>query len=131
MLDNNDVQEALIDWLKANTTITALLTTSDEIREEFWQGEKFIYPNIRVACEITPAMECGPDECFARIICNSEQKSSKEAQEIAGIVTQQLHEKTFTQGGIRFSAIRVQKINRATQEGGIWASTVNVLTDVK
>jgi len=132
LLDNNDAQEAVVAWLKANANILALHDNfPEEIREEFWQGEKFVYPNIRVACEITPAIECGPDECFARIIANSEEKSSKQAQTIAGTIAEELHEKTFTQNSIRFSAIRVQRISRAEQENSIWQSTVNVLMDVK
>lgn len=132
MLSNNDAQEAVVDYLKANATILALHDNfPDEIREEFWQGEKFLYPNIRVACEITPASEgCGPDECFARIIANSEEKSSQQSQNIAGTIANELHKKTFTQNGIRFSAIRVQRVFRAEQENGIWRTNVNVLMNV-
>jgi hypothetical protein len=132
LLSNNDAQEAVIDYLQANAAILALHSNFPvEIREEYWQAEKFVYPNIRVACEITPAIECGPDECFAKIISNSEEKSSKQSQAIAGTIANELHEKTFTQNNIRFSSIRVQKVFRAEQDGGIWRTVVNVLMDIK
>lgn len=133
MLGNVDVQEAFIDWMKANTTIIGLHAnfslTYPEIREIDWQGEKFVYPNIRVGCEITPA-ECGPDECFARILVFSEEKSSKQAESFAGTIAKQLHKKNFSQSGVRFSSVIVQRQLRAAQESGVWRSELSVLMRV-
>ena len=114
MITNNEAQAALVAWLKANTTVTDLNSNfPTEIREETWQGEKFTFPNIRVMCEIT-AGECY-DDIFSIISAFSEQDSSKEAQNIAGVVATELHNKTFEQNSLRFSALTVKTI-RATQE---------------
>jgi len=124
MITNNDAQAALVAWMKANTTITALDSNfPTEIREESWQGEKFTYPNIRVMCEAT-AGECY-DDVYSVISCFSEQKSSKESQNIAGVVANELHKKTFEQNSIRFSALTAKTI-RAIQELGIWRADVQV-----
>src|SRR3972149_7350487 len=119
MLDNNTVQESWIDYLKGNQLVLSLSTGTFpvEIREEHWGGEKFVYPNIRVMCEVTPG-EC-LDDCLTVISCFSEQKSSKEAQNIAGTIAAGLHNKSFEQNGIRISAIRA-KLIRAVQENGVW-----------
>ena len=129
MITNNEAQAALVAWLKANTTITSLDSNfPTEIREETWQGEKFTYPNIRVMCEIT-AGECY-DDIFSVISCFSEQDSSKEAQNIAGVIATELHNKPFVQDSLRFSALTVKTI-RATQEGGIWQADVQINGKVK
>lgn len=131
MITNNDAQKAVITWIKDNATIMALLKDSNEVREESWSGEKFTYPNIRVQCEITPATGgCGPDTCNTLIHCHSEEKSSKQAQNIAGTIAEELHDKTFTKEGFRFSAVVVQGTPRATQETSIWRSDVQVTSKV-
>lgn len=129
MITNNEAQAALLAWMQANTTITALDSNFPiEIREIDWQGEKFTYPNIRIMCEVTGG-ECYED-LFSVISCFSEEKSSKEAQNIAGVVANQLHNKTFTQSSIRFSALRAKTI-RAVQENGIWKADIQVNGKVK
>lgn len=129
MITNNEAQAALVTWMKANTTITDLDSNFPlEIREESWSGEKFTYPNIRVMCEVTGG-ECYED-LFSVISCFSEQKSSKEAQNIAGIIANELHNKSFVQDSLRFSALTVKTI-RAVQEGGIWKADVQINGNVK
>ena len=129
MITNNDAQAALIAWLKANSTITSLDSNFPiEIREMDWQAEKFVYPNIRVMCEITGG-QCYED-LFSVISCFSEEKSSKEVQDIAGTIGNELHNKTFTQNSLRFSALTVKTI-RAIQEGGIWKADVQINGNIK
>jgi len=54
MLRNDEIQTAIVAYLKTKTAITSLLITEDnptglvEIREDQWQGTEFDYPNIRV-----------------------------------------------------------------------------------
>ena len=125
MLDNNTVQQAWIDHLQADASVLALSTGTfpTEIREQNYQGEKFVYPNIRVMCEVTGG-EC-IDDAFTVLSCFSEQKSSKEAQAIAGTIATGLHNKSFTQNGIRISAIRAKTL-RAVQENGVWKADVQI-----
>lgn len=126
MLGNNDVQKAILSWMKANGTILALLTDTNEIREENWQGEKFSYPNIRIMAEVTPSPECGPDTAFIRITSFSEQKSSRESGNMAGTIAQQIHNKTFTSESVRFCSLVVLRVPRSEQEDGIWAAEVHI-----
>lgn len=129
MLDNNTVQQAWIDNLQADADVLALSSNfPTEIREQDWQGEKFTYPNIRVMCEVTGG-EC-IDDVFAIISCFSEQKSSKEAQNIAGTIALGWHNSSFTQNGVRISAVRTKTI-RAVQEGGVWKADVQVNAKAK
>ena len=124
MLDNNTVQAAWIDYLQGNAAVLALSSNFPvEIREQNYQGEKFVYPAIRVMCEITGG-EC-IDDCFTIISCFSEQKSSKEAQNIAGTIAPGVHNKSFTQNGLRFSSIKAKTL-RAVQENGVWKADVQI-----
>ena len=44
----DEIQIALIERLKANTALVALLGTADQIKETEWQGAEFTYPAVRV-----------------------------------------------------------------------------------
>lgn len=47
MISHASFQEQIIDELQAFATLVALVPAA-EIREFYWQGTEFIYPNIRV-----------------------------------------------------------------------------------
>src|SRR5688572_8868497 len=108
-----DIQAAFIGYLKSKTIVTSLLAsgTSQEIRESEWQGEDFSYPNIRIAVDMIP-QECGPYNADITIDTFSTEKSSKQASHISAILTGLLHKKPFTQSGLRFSTVRVMRVNR-------------------
>ena len=126
MYDNYDVRVAIVSWLKSNTTITATLTDTDEIRELDWQGEDFSYPNIRVTCSVTPT-QCNITNVQATISYFSEKKSSKQAIQSQGIIAKQLHGKDFTSSSVKMSAIVVTDLPDATQVmEGVWKSDVNL-----
>ena len=129
MLDNYDAQSTLLAYLKADTTIDAVLVangiTDEEIREQFWQGEVQEYPNVRVVCEVTPAQaDCGPDNVTISILVMSEEKSSKQSMVIAGVIAKKLHNNKFEQGTVRYNNITVTKLPRPIQESEIWRSEV-------
>ena len=47
-LSTNDIQRAIIEKLKADTTLVGELGGSTEIREDSWPGSDWTYPTIRV-----------------------------------------------------------------------------------
>jgi len=107
MISNSTIQAAWIAKLKANTAVTALVPAV-EIREELWKGTTFTYPNIRVKLgNLTPTVQnnCQLFKSEVSFLVFGEQKSSKQVDDIAGVIADQFWGKQFTQGGVRFSGI--------------------------
>jgi hypothetical protein len=104
MLDNDDIQAGLVAYLKAQATVTALLSDSADIKEDQWQGTTFVYPAVRVDLGIQlPIANCDASDIIFSILCYSEDASSKEADELAGTVNNVLHRKAFTNSSVRYS----------------------------
>ena len=122
-----NVQEVIVAYLKANTSVTALVPAV-EIRERQWVGDKFAYPNIRVYVGLIERLVsgCNRFSANAEITVFSEKDSSKEADTIAGVVAQQLDRHAFIRNGINFSRIEVMNITTAVNEGGIWLAKLGV-----
>jgi len=127
MLDNVDIREAMMAWLKANASILATLTDTNEIRELHWQGEDFVYPDIRVTSSSIPS-DCGYSDVTMIISFYSEQKSSKQAITGQGVIAKQMHIKSVEKNSIKFDNMRVTSLPDAVQEGGIWKADVNIST---
>ena len=128
LIRSDQVREALIDVLKANTTIMALLDAEhqDEVRELDWKGTNFSYPNYRVRINsITPFQGCYQN-LDASIYCFSEEKSSQEAEQMAGTVANELFELAFTQDSIRFASIDTDIIPAIAQDTRTWRSECQV-----
>ena len=92
-ISNADIQAAIVAKLKAATTVTAVVS-STEIREDQWQGTDFTYPNIRVRMiKNAPfdAENCSITDFSVGIQVHSEDASSYEADRIAGIINSVLH----------------------------------------
>ena len=113
MISNSTIQAAWIAKLKANTSITALVPAV-EIREELWKGTAFTYPNIRVKLgNLTPTVpnnNCQVFKSEVSILVFTEQKSSKQADDIAGVIAEQFWGKPFTQGGVRFAGVTLDEL---------------------
>lgn len=131
MITDNEFQAALIAKLKADTPLITWLTDRDaasEIREIDYQGAGFVYPNVRVG-EITntPSGEqvegCATtvsDVTFT-VISNTEDDSSKSANQLAGLVNDALQGKRFYASGFRSLVIQSDGLvgaNRTTER--IW-----------
>lgn len=136
MVNNSTIKAAWITRLKANARITALVYAS-EIREVKWKGTDFIYPNIRVAMgnlvPTTNSNSCTVFSSEVSILIYTEQKSSKEADDIAGVVAEEFWGKQFTENNIRFSGIRLISVEPATvpqEDTNSWRSAVNFSTTV-
>jgi hypothetical protein len=133
MIRNDQVQAAIIARLKANATIKALVvsgTFQDEtwdadIREDQWQGTTFGYPNIRV--RLLPATPLGDKDCSlirfsVSLMAFSEEGSSLEADQIAGIINNELHGKTFTSNNIEISLRSASLIPAVRTDTRTWRS---------
>lgn len=123
-----EVQTAWISLLKANTAIIAPVT-ADEVRESQWKGDKFAYPNIRVRvldCSPNPSLSC-PTTANTVLLIYSEEKSSNEADTIAGNIANFLHDKKFTASGVKFFITKVERVTGAEAEGDVtWRSEVHI-----
>lgn len=135
MIRNDELQAALVARLKANTIITPLLgsgmyadeTWERDIREDQWQGTSFAYPNIRV--RLLPTSPLGDRECSqlrfsVSILAFSEAGSSMEADQIAGIINNELHGKTFTSNSIEISLRLASLIPAVRSDDRTWRSEV-------
>ena len=106
MLRNDQVQAAIVAYIKAQSTITVELKDgADEVREDNWQGTEFTYPNIRVRLITNePAdPECNLHSVTLSFLVFSEDPSSQEADRIAGIINNTLHGRSFQSNNISFS----------------------------
>lgn len=131
MITNSQVQKAWISRLKANANITTVVP-ADEIREYKWKGTNFTYPNIRVRMGLlTPQVEASTCQVFhslVSILVSSEQKSSKQADDIAGVIATEFWGKNFTSEGIKFIKVSLESLAPAEvpeENDDIWVSTVN------
>ena len=123
VIDNNDIQAGIIAYLKANTTVVALLVSGTSIKEDQWQGTTFVYPAVRVDLGIQlPRANCDGAETTFSILCYSEDASSQEADELAGTVNNQLHRKAFTSSSVRYSIYSQGLIPAIREDDRTWRS---------
>jgi hypothetical protein len=130
-----EVQIALLAYLKAQASLVTLLTVSNNIKETQWQGTDFVYPAVRVGNDVLPSQDgCKPDEVEGAILCFSEQKSSKQCSQIASEVSKILHRLSFTSpvNSVKFMRIYVTRVTYPSQVEGttIWQSQVQITAQV-
>ena len=122
----DQVREAIIDVIEANANIMALLIDANEVRESDWKGTEFTYPNYRVRINsITPFEDCYQN-LDASIYCYSEEKSSQEAEEMAGTVANEFDGDSFTQDSIRFTNVNVDIIPAIAQDERTWRAECQI-----
>ena len=130
MFPSHDRGEAWVQYLKSQVAITGLLDDPNEIRESSWKGEIFTYPNIRVrAINVLPHInpECAQTMGNVAIEVFSEEKSSKQADEIAGTIANFIHGKKFTSSGIKFWATTVTDLVAAVAESDtVWRAEIRL-----
>ncbi len=125
-------QEALVAKLKTTASVTALIPLN-EIREVWWQGTKFSYPNVRVRVEnfrptntnCTSAMIIGSFYVF------SDLASSYKAELIASAILLALHGKSFDTSGVKFTGMSCDQFGaRRLEESNVWQSEVKFTVTV-
>jgi len=130
----DEVQVALIEHLKADVNLVALLGDSDHIKEVEWQGAEYTYPAVRVENDVMPNKPyCSPDDVSITIFCMSEKKSSKECQMVMKEVATYLHGHPFKgTNGANFVFIRVTKMPYPKQQEGqnIWVSPIEISAQI-
>jgi len=129
VITNETATEAWIAYLKSQTSVVALLSSSLQIKELEYQGDGFVYPGIRVSLDFMPGEDlCFPDGMTVYLDTFSEQKSSKEAVHITAVLLTVLRNlSSFTQNGIKFFMIHTLKVTRPNRiESGAWQSTLEI-----
>lgn len=126
MVRNDEAQAAIIAYLKSKTAITDLLTAgATEIREDTWQGDVFTYPNIRVRL-IDNIPQDGRDCNLHRVIFScmafSEEYSSLQADQIAGIIVETLHDTSFYSNNFHFSLRGTSLVPAIRSDERTWRS---------
>lgn len=127
MLRNDEIQAALIAKLKGNVTIVALLSSSGDIKEDQWQGTNFIYPAVRLQLnsnEPLGGFDCRHLRIGLSILVFSETDNSLQADQIAGIINNELHEKPFSSNGIAISLRMTNLVPAVRSERLIWRSQI-------
>lgn len=132
MITNSQIQAAWITKIQSLATVTARVD-SDEVREDNWKGTDFDYPNIRVKMGLlTPQVQSNPCPIFTSqvsILVFSAQKSSKEADEIAGLIATEVWGKAFSKESIKFVGVSLDSLAPAEppeDNPDVWVSSVNL-----
>ena len=125
MLRNDQIQSAWVAYLKSNATILAELPDNDEIREDNWQGDEFSYPNIRVRIVSNSPVagrDCNLHDLVIGTLAFSENASSQQADRIAGIIADELHDKQFVSENIAFGVRASDLIPAVRTDERTWRS---------
>ena len=106
-ISNNQIQAGLISKLKNSTALTTgSAVTANEVREDQWQGTQFNYPNVRVRLLSNTPVEsvdsCRRTRFTVSFLVFSEDSSSLESGEIAGIINTELHNSNSLQITLHF-----------------------------
>jgi hypothetical protein len=118
-------REAWIADLKAQPAIVAIV--GEEIRETEYQSTDWLYPAIRISLEFIPSINrCGPDDANVEIDCYSEQKSSKQASDLASLIYSLYQGKPFESAGIKFSTVIVRKVEKPERNIYAWMVKVKI-----
>lgn len=126
MTTGNDVQAAFVAHSKSKTSLTSLLSSSAQIKELEWQGTDFVYPGVRISVDFYPPVNgCQPRaDVFFDVF--SEMKSSNEASTIAGAIQDIYHRHPFSNGGITFFSVIVNKVSKPDRTIYGWQSRVEL-----
>lgn len=130
MINDEFIQAGLITKLKTYPTATGVFTNSTEIRELEWQGDEFVYPNIRLDLEdnryyYDEQQRCGLQEIEFSVYIFSEQRSSKQCSQIKSEVINFLVGNGWTNStyNIRFTPLRlIENIPAIRESERVWRS---------
>ena len=128
LIRNDEIKAGVTSKLKGNATIIAELSSSEDIKESQYQGTEFIYPAVRVKIDDnTPENKTGCGQlAVVTILVFSEEDSSLEADRIAGIIAEELHESAFKANSIAFSFVVDNIIPAIRRDFRTWQSAVMI-----
>ena len=131
MVGDELIQAAIIEKLKSIPSITVVVP-STEIKEIYWQGDTFTFPNIRVDLESNEWAFDEQERCQLQyaefsIYVFSEERSSKQCSQIKTIILNALSGIGFTSTThqVKFSRLRlVDNVPAVRQDERTWRSQV-------
>ena len=125
---NDEIKQGIIAKLKASSSVTAELGAATDIKESQWQGTEFDYPAIRV--RINSNIPVGSADCgaafTASILVFTEDASSAKCDEIAGIISEVLHDTQFVSAGMNFGLWRTNLVPAIRRDTRTWRAEVLV-----
>lgn len=130
MRTGNEVQALWIANMKAKTSITSLLANNSQVKELQWQGTTFVYPAVRFSVNFLPAINRCLDTAEIEITVFSEQKSSDEASTIAAAIQTAYHGVPFTQSGVQFPVVIVERVDKPFRSIYAWESKLHLRVKV-
>ena len=124
MLRNDEIQAAIVAYIKNQSDITGELLNTDEIREDQWQGKDFTYPNIRIRLisNDPDLAQCDLHSVLFSCMAFSEEYSSQQADRIAGIIGITLHERSFLSNTIAFTTTVTDLVPAIRSDAQTWRS---------
>lgn len=122
---NDEIQAALLSYIRSKPTITAVITTT-EMREDQWQGTTFTYPAIRIRMisNVPSTKQCNYNDISFSFMVFTEDASSQNADKIAGIINQALHDRSFSSNNIAFFLKTTNLIPAIRSDKTTWRSEV-------
>lgn len=129
MLRNDEIQAALLAYIKARPSILAKVV-ANEMKEDQWQGTDFNYPGIRIRMISNmpiASKDCSQQKFEVSFMVFSELASSSEADQIAGIINNELHDKQFVSNSIAFGLWTTNLIPAIRSDIQTWRAEVLML----
>lgn len=131
MPTNENIQTAIVAYLKSKAAITSLLVDQDgtalgaaEVREDQWQGTEFAYPNIRVRMignnPLGDSDQCNASNFAVSLMVFSELASSKQSENISGIISTSLHAKSFEQNSLHIFLRTTNLLPAVRSDRNVW-----------
>lgn len=133
MIRNDQIQRAIMTYLKESTDMLGELSDNDEVREDQWQGREFSYPNyrLRLLNQPVPLHDCDDSVIEFQVQARSEESSSQKSDRMAGVAANYLHRKSFTRNDVRVYGVRVEEVIPAIREDDrTWRSEANCIGQV-
>ena len=132
LITNNEIQAAIVGWLKTRTLITNELIDSEQVKEEQYQGTLSVYPAVRV--RLISNQPNNKQGCVQPITLGiqvyTEDASSKNCDRIAGIIGKELHSKQFSTSGFLFGMFITDLVPAYRRDAQTWMSEVLIKADV-
>lgn len=131
MKTNNEIQAALIAYLKSQSTLTDEVGSA-EIREDQWQGREFAYPNVRLRLisNVPLSSNCDLARVTFSAMVFTEDASSLNSDRIAGIINTILHDHSFSSNNITFHCRTTNLVPALRSNIQEWRSEVLLVSTV-
>lgn len=133
MISNDTIMVDLIAFLKAAADLTDWLddhaSEAAQIKEAAYQGVDKIYPGVRVGSlrqiPITSARQCDLARLTGSMRCFAESASSREANQLAGVVNDVIHRQQLTGTGYIIPVMRnAQLVQAVPTAERLWVAEV-------